>query len=147
MTGNHEWSAGRDGIRIKQNGGKCYVPAPTVYQSLSVEVEAGRAVYLITDNVRQPANAKSFRDFPGELSLGAGTGRVRPGSPEGSYRAYALFRCGHRDVAFYLSISIGPGRDLVKDVSAMMTIAERRYAALANCELGPPDKKLVPPNT
>jgi len=29
----------------------------------------------------------------------------------------------------------------------MMTIAERRYAALANCELGPPDKKLVPPNT
>jgi hypothetical protein len=144
MTGNLRWTAGPDYIDIADNGGKCYVNAPARHQRMSLDVEAGRAVHLILDGVRKPSNTKRFRDFPGRLTLGAGVGHVTRGSPFGSYWAYALFSCDQRDVAFDLSISIGPGRDLVSDVSAMMTIAQRRYALLAKCDLGPPDKKLVP---
>jgi hypothetical protein len=147
MTGNRRWTAGPDDLDIQPvGGGICFVSAPAPEQRMTLEVEAGRAVHLVLNAVRLPANVKKFRDFPGRLTLGAGVGRVRPGSPDGSYIAYALFSCDRRNIAFELNVGIGRGRGVVRDVSAMMTIAERRYAALAGCGLGPADRKLVPPD-
>lgn len=145
VTGNQQWRDQGHDLDIT-NGGKCGIAAPSAEQSLSMRMETRSGVSLIMDGVRK--NAEKYSNFHGTLSITAGIGAVRPGYPSDTYTTYIFFGCDKHSVAINISgITISKGRNLINDVSALMRIAQNRYAKLANCKLSPPNKNFIPPGT
>lgn len=72
------------------------------------------------------------------VDLGDGmAAKVRSSHPNQPYEMAAKFRCGGKERYFSFAFAeFAKGRDSFKDMTELMRIAQKRYAALHKCELG-----------
>lgn len=72
--------------------------------------------------------------------LGDGLAAYLPNTPfaDQPYRVSAKFPCGDQDrmIDIYLA-RVAKGRDAIKDLIALMRIAQKRYGELYDCTPGP----------
>ncbi|MBN6052995.1 hypothetical protein JYK22_13740, partial [Nonomuraea sp. RK-328] len=99
----------------------------TTQKSLDLTMEDRHQVYSRYDGVKLPADlgdgfAAYVPDFPFETQ---------------PYRVSAKFTCGGKDriIDIYLA-QIAKGRDAMKDLTALMRIAQKRYGTLYHCTPG-----------
>lgn len=142
-TGLADWSEEEGSISADKKVDTCYISSPGLGQSVSVEKGENAGARIVAKGIS--SNYEKFQDFPGKLKLDTGSGAMRPGSPPGTYTGYALFGCSQRTIALVVhGITLAKGRNPIDDMSTLFNEAQRRYAQIANCQLGPaPDKDLI----
>lgn len=126
-----------------ESNGDCQVPHRTP-QSLEVwwaEEEAGMSRehmdFLMKEDRRPLYSRHGGVSLPPDLGDGmAAYIRSSPFSDQ-PYRASAKFRCSGKErmLDIYLS-QVAKGRDAIKDLIALMRIAQKRYGHLHNCTPG-----------
>jgi hypothetical protein len=109
----------------------CGVRDGARYGPLGVTWDVQHGRELLAASMAQVA-ADHPRTLP--VQLGSGFLSYSPGGSGLPYEVAALFRCGSREPWIYLAVrQVSPGRDMTKDLTDLMRIAQGRFGRLHHC--------------